>query len=304
MALVHIALAPLLLSSAQLRGRLFRAWPQPRPHKSNGSAPRVLIVLHQEHSTPGRVGRLLKTRRPLDIRRPSFGDPLPQDLADHAGAVIFGGPMSANDQTMLKRRDRLDRRAAEGGQAVPRPLPRRADAGAAPRRKRVYTHPDGQAEIGYYPVMPTEAGQRVCGCALGRAASTNGIARASICRAARRCWPRATIFPVQAIRVGDSAFGFQFHPEVTYAMMCRWTVRGHERMTLPGAFPRHQHLRDWFSYDPAVARWLDCFLTDWVAGRAVAGPHLACEISGRRRAPIEVPAAPALKPDAVQQADA
>ena len=33
----------------------------------------------------------------LDIRRPRFGDPLPETLADHAGAVIFGGPMSAND---------------------------------------------------------------------------------------------------------------------------------------------------------------------------------------------------------------
>ena len=35
---------------------------------------------------------------PLDIRRPRFGDPLPHTLeANHAGAVIFGGPMSVND---------------------------------------------------------------------------------------------------------------------------------------------------------------------------------------------------------------
>ena len=58
----------------------------------------ILIVLHQEHSTPGRVGRLLRERGyPLDIRRPRYGDPLPETLAGHAGAVIFGGPMSAND---------------------------------------------------------------------------------------------------------------------------------------------------------------------------------------------------------------
>ena len=60
--------------------------------------PPVLLVLHQEHSTPGRVGRLLRERgHPLDIRRPCLGDPLPESLAEHAGAVIFGGPMSAND---------------------------------------------------------------------------------------------------------------------------------------------------------------------------------------------------------------
>ena len=33
----------------------------------------------------------------LDIRRPRFGDPLPETLDAHAGAIIFGGPMSAND---------------------------------------------------------------------------------------------------------------------------------------------------------------------------------------------------------------
>ena len=58
----------------------------------------VLIVLHQETSTPGRVGNALRALgHPLDIRRPRFGDPLPDTLDRHAGAVIFGGPMSAND---------------------------------------------------------------------------------------------------------------------------------------------------------------------------------------------------------------
>jgi len=38
----------------------------------------VLIVLHQEHSTPGRVGlRLIARGFPLDIRRPRFGEMLP-----------------------------------------------------------------------------------------------------------------------------------------------------------------------------------------------------------------------------------
>src|SRR6187431_1712450 len=58
----------------------------------------VLIVLHQEQSTPGRVGYALRDRGyALDIRRPRFGDPLPSTMAEHAGAIIFGGPMSAND---------------------------------------------------------------------------------------------------------------------------------------------------------------------------------------------------------------
>src|SRR6195256_6904958 len=66
----------------------------------------VLIVLHQETSTPGRVGNALRALgHRLDIRRPRFGDPLPKTLDGHAGAVIFGGPMSANDPDDFVRQE-------------------------------------------------------------------------------------------------------------------------------------------------------------------------------------------------------
>ena len=60
----------------------------------------ILIVLHQETSTPGRIGHALRQRGyPLDVRRPRLSDPLPETMAAHTGAIIFGGPMSANDTT-------------------------------------------------------------------------------------------------------------------------------------------------------------------------------------------------------------
>ena len=66
----------------------------------------ILIVLHQETSTPGRVGNALRALgHGLDIRRPRFGDPLPETLEGHAGAVIFGGPMSANDPDDFVRQE-------------------------------------------------------------------------------------------------------------------------------------------------------------------------------------------------------
>src|SRR5258708_22945769 len=65
-----------------------------------------LIVLHQENSTAGRIGHALRARGvPLDIRRPRYGDPLPETLAEHAGAIVFGGPMSANDRDDFVRRE-------------------------------------------------------------------------------------------------------------------------------------------------------------------------------------------------------
>ena len=47
----------------------------------------VLIVLHQERSSAGRVGQLLLEKGyPLDIRRPVLGEALPKTLAEHSGA--------------------------------------------------------------------------------------------------------------------------------------------------------------------------------------------------------------------------
>ena len=43
----------------------------------------VLVVLHQENSTPGRIGHYFQSRGvAMDVRRPRYGDPLPDTLAD------------------------------------------------------------------------------------------------------------------------------------------------------------------------------------------------------------------------------
>src|SRR6202522_773847 len=120
---------------------------------------RILIVLHQEYSTPGRVGYALqRLGYRLDVRRPRFGDSLPSSMRDHTAAVIFGGPMSANDADEYIRQeidwisvplkeDKPFRGICLGAQMCARAL------GA-----RVFEHPKGQAEIGYYPIRPTTAG--------------------------------------------------------------------------------------------------------------------------------------------------
>jgi hypothetical protein len=49
--------------------------------------------------------------------------------------------------------------------------------------------------------------------------------------------------PNQAYCYGVPAVGLQFHPEATYHMMCRWTHRGAERLTRPGALSRPEPTR-------------------------------------------------------------
>lgn len=131
-----------------------RGEPSPRP---------VLVVLHQESSTPGRVGNALRALgHALDIHRPRFGDRLPETLDEHAGAVILGGPMSANDGDDYVRREidwtEIPLREQRpflgiclGAQMLAKQL------GAA-----VASHLQGLTQIGYYPIRPARAGIALC----------------------------------------------------------------------------------------------------------------------------------------------
>ena len=223
----------------------------------------ILVVLHQENSTPGRVGQELRRRGyALDIRKPRFGDPLPETLDDHAGAVIFGGPPSANDAEDYIRQE-IDWIAVPlkerrpflgiclGAQMMARQL------GAAVR-----PHPDGHAEVGYYPILPTDAGLDVCspwpshvyqwhreGFELPHGATLLAKGEA---------------FPVQAFSYAGCGYALQFHMDVTHATMCRWTTRGHARMELPGAQPRDAHFAGKLLHDDACRAWLASFIDHWL----------------------------------------
>ena len=136
---------------------------------------------------------------------------------------------------------------------------------------RVYKHPDGHAEVGYYPIRPTAAGRERLH-ATGPITSINGTAKASICRTRRCMLAEGDSFPVQAFSYGGTAYALQFHMDVTHATMCRWTTRGHERMTLPNAKPREAHFEGRLMHDPACRAWLDEFIDHWLeAGEAPRG---------------------------------
>lgn len=218
----------------------------------------LLVVLHQKRSSPGRIGeRLLRRGYVLDVRRPALGDPLPATLAHHAGVVVFGGPMSANDPTpFISQEIRLMELALAAG--VPSlGICLGAQLMARALGARVSPHAAGTCEIGYYPLAATRAG------------------------AALMDWPSHVYhwhsegfdlpegaellatgdsFPNQAFRYGK-AFGVQFHPEVTREMMCSWTEIGAHHFCRPGAQPGLAHLDGWGLYDAAVCRWLDALLT-------------------------------------------
>ena len=227
----------------------------------------VLIVLHQDHSTPGRIGAQLKRLGcDLDIRRPSLGDPLPETLADYAGAIVFGGPMSANDDLEWVKReiDWLGVPLKEGKPLLGVCLG--AQMLARQLGAEVFTFPDKRSEIGYYPIAPTADADRLCAAPFPRHVYHWHCDGFALPRGARLLAASEGEFPNQAFVFDRTALALQFHPEVTYAMICRWTTRGHDRLDRPGAQSRPQQLEGWLRYDQAVAQWLGAMLPAWLDG--------------------------------------
>jgi GMP synthase (glutamine-hydrolysing) len=218
----------------------------------------VLIVLHQETSSPGRVGQLLQAMGfPLDIVRPPLGDRLPDTLEDHSGAVVFGGPMSANDEHDYIRHE-------TDWMAVPlkenKPLLGiclGAQLLVNHLGGKVESHPEGLVEIGWYPIRPTEEGKALMDWPEmiyqfhreGFTLPSDAVHLVT-----------GDTYENQAFRYGDNAWGVQFHAELTQAMMHRWVVRGAHRFTLPGSQPGKAHLNGRMLYDRAVHSWLQDFL--------------------------------------------
>ncbi len=218
----------------------------------------ILVVLHQETSSPGRVGQILQQKGfALDIRRPVLGDGLPKTLSDHAGAVVFGGPMSANDDHPHVRReiDWLDVPLSEnrpflgiclGAQMLVRHL------GGA-----VGPHTEGLTEIGWYPLEATEHGRSL----LEWPDMVYQFHREGFdLPSGAKLLAKGGAYPNQAFRYGDNAWGIQFHAELTRAMMHRWVVHGAHRFVLPGAQAGKAHLDGRMHHDQPLKAWITNFL--------------------------------------------
>ena len=253
-----------------------RGVPAPRP---------ILVILHQEQSAPGRVGRLLRAMGyTLDLRRPRFGDSLPDTMAHHSGAVIFGGPMSANDPEPWIKAE-IDWTAVPLREGAPLlGLCLGAQMIARQLGQEVGPHAGGHVEIGYYPIVPTPAGDAIVGEPFPRWVYHWHREGFSLPTGAEAL-ANGTDFECQAFRHGRAAVGLQFHPEVTYAMMSRWVVLGHDKATGKNARPVHQHRPDWFLHDAPVARWAGAFLERWASGTlpdpqaVVINPGPSCPVT-------------------------
>lgn len=240
----------------------------PVPTPAAGAKLPILVLMHGEASSAGRIGQWLTGQGyNLDIRKPRFGCCLPATLERHSGLVVFGGPMSCNDtdEYLAREIDFLGVALKEekpflgiclGAQMLAKHL------GA-----KVAKDPGDKVEIGYHPVTPTPSGRR-----LGPWPSfvyhwhREGF---DLPAGATRL-AEGAVFENQAMTYGKAAVGLQFHPEITYSLINRWTTMAKDWRGALGAQPREGQLAGHLLNAPVVAAWLDRLLGVWIGARVSA----------------------------------
>ena len=226
--------------------------------------PRLLLVMQTPDASAGRCGRKLRERGcPLEFCYPLSGEPLPADMDGYAGAVVFGGPMSANDDGKLPgiraQLDWIPQALASGrpflGICLGAQLLARA-LGATVQR-----HPAGLAEIGYFAVQPTAAGQATFDAPLH---VYHWHHEGFELPAGAELLASGECFPHQAYRYGVNAFGVQFHPEVDRTILEHWLVEGAHELVAPGAQSAAEQRAHHARHDAALDRWFEGFLEEWL----------------------------------------
>jgi len=192
----------------------------------------VLAVIHGEGVRSGLFGEVVAERgHRLEEWSLAWDEPLPRPLDAYGAVLLFGGAMHADQDQhhpWLREEDLFLHRLLDlhtpvlgiclGAQLL-------AKAAHAP------VHPASEAEIGWFPVELTEAAAEDPVLSRlpqgfvafqwhyythGLPAGAVELARSKVC--------------TQAFRLGENAWGVQFHPEVTLVQVEGWALEDEEEL--------------------------------------------------------------------------
>ncbi|MEU8251077.1 type 1 glutamine amidotransferase [Nonomuraea sp. NPDC048916] len=190
----------------------------------------VLIVQNSRSGGPGRFGRWLEDAGlRLDVRHAYDGDPVPAKLEHDAMVMLGGGYLPGDDDRapwLAPTRDLVAQALAEdvplfgiclGGQMIAEVAGGEVTGNAgAPENGSVPVtiRPEAAGDELFHdlpPVVP--AIEHHVDAITGLPPGAVWLAETAAC-------------PYQAFRVGDRAWGVQFHPEVVPARIRQWEVAG------------------------------------------------------------------------------
>ena len=180
---------------------------------------KALLVLHQKTSEAGDLGvKLIKRGYNLVYLRPPLGDELPQDLKQYSVVVIFGGPMSANDNDEFIKKE-IDWIKFVINSNVPfLGICLGAQILAKHLGSKIEKNSKNLSEIGFYKIKPTSNGLKLFESqSIFYQFHTEGFEIPSGCE----LLAKGDIFSNQAFKY-KNCYGLQFHPEVNLYLHLKW----------------------------------------------------------------------------------
>ena len=226
---------------------------------------KVLYVLHQKTSVAGDVGNKFKNRGfSADIVRPPLGDFLPSDLTPYSAIVIFGGPMSVNDDEQFIR-DEINWMKKVIDSNIPfLGICLGAQILAKYLGCDVVKNKNDLAEIGFYEIEPVgEGGNIFKNQNIFYQFHTEGFEIPPNCQ----LLARGDAFKNQAFKF-QNCYALQFHPEVNFLVHLRWLFLVLKKkptiLFLKGSQNLFYQLYLRFKYNKAISLWLDSFLDNYL----------------------------------------
>tara|TARA_Y100000741_G_scaffold344686_1_gene309504 strand:- start:266 stop:967 length:702 start_codon:yes stop_codon:yes gene_type:complete len=226
---------------------------------------KALLVMHQNRSQPGDIGKkLIERGYVLDIRKPCVGDNLPNNLDDHSLVVIFGGPMSVNDSNYEFLDYEMDwlKVVIESGKPF---------LGICLGAQMLAKHLGGSvkkidcnsSEIGFYEILPTNSGVDIFDDQKfffqWHSEGFNLPKNSTLLASGKK-------FKVQAFQ-HKNCYAIQFHPEVNFKLHLRWLYivifSSPNRLFVKGSQNLIYQMYLRIKYNNKISKWLDTFLDQY-----------------------------------------
>ena len=226
---------------------------------------KALLVLHQKTSEAGDLGvKLIKRGYNLVYLRPPLGDELPQDLKQYSVVVIFGGPMSANDNDEFIKKE-IDWIKFVINSNVPfLGICLGAQILAKHLGCKIEKNSKNLSEIGFYKINPTSNGLKLFESqSIFYQFHSEGFEIPSGCE----LLAKGDIFNNQAFKY-KNCYGLQFHPEVNLYLHLKWVflvlIKKPHILFSRGAQNLFYQFKLRLKYNKSISKWIDNFLDNYL----------------------------------------